>query len=244
MQPTIDIIVKEVIKRIKALQCQKKILLVLKDSTDFSTLRILMKKIIDRNYEFEVLSLLQNNQEEYQDPIYKNMTKLRSTKLEDLKGKELIKDYQGMILSNVSLRELKNIKDLDFEDSLGGLIYETLKANKPVYCLSEDLQDIKNPGLAKKINSFMTELREIGVRVVQHNLSMENKINKIPEQPPKNIQDKPILHQKFITLRDIKGMEYSINHTNSKVIHIAKDSKLTMEAEDYIDEKNMIMRRI
>ena len=244
MEQSLECIVKEVIKRIKALQKQKKILLILRDGSDFSTLKIIMQEMIKRDYEFELLSLLQNNQEEYKDTLYKNMTKLRSAMFKVPNYKELMEEYEGMIISDISLRELKNINNLYFEGNLGQLIFETLKKNKPIYCLSEDIQDIKNPGLIKKINILTKELKELGIRIVQSNGETKSSNDEIAKYLQSNRKSRAILQQKFITLRDIKAEEDSINNNQNKEIYIAKDSKLTMEVQDYIYQKGMTIRRV
>lgn len=151
MMDRLDEIVNEVLRRVKLYLAKKKVLLVLRDDSDFMEVQFLTEILEEKGYTIWVLSLLSKDIKVLEWPVFSNKESIRTAIFKEKTYEDFCRGFHGMVVSDLSCEEGGNYAKLRFPETLGKLIFETIKENKPVYALSREMTGVKNDYLEEKI---------------------------------------------------------------------------------------------
>lgn len=243
----LDEIVEEVLKRVRLYLANKKVLLVLRDGSDFMEVKHLSERLEETGYTILILSLLSKDIKVLEWPVFKHKESIRTGIFKEKTYEDFMRGFHGMLVSDLGCEESVNFTKLRFPETLGKLIFETIKENKPVYALSREMTEVKNDHLEKKINEMKEELQKMKIHLLTEKLSehiiireepLENKEQAEERQVQKERTDNPILNHKFITLVDVLPLK------GQDEIRIWASARLTMEASDYLDRQGIRVKRL
>jgi len=219
----VEIIVNEVIRRIKVLINTHKGLVICTENTDIEVLEIFINSmeaqgfILDCIYvkgtedKFKEITCLDNAR------IIKVIEKNKPV----FDFKEIVEEYEVLMVSNLGLSEIDSIKELRIENEFLSLIYEGLKQGKKVYSLSKDIEiNPVNKGLVKKIKKLIGQLDELGLKMIT-----------------RTKQENIVLEKDVITIADVNNIE-------TGPILLKRNAVITSPARDYLKEAGIeILRR-
>lgn len=283
MTLNIDEIVEEVIRRLKIYLSEKRILIILRDGSDFEELSILVALLKEKGYTFHLLSLLTKDLKVLEQPEFGEMLQIRSSIFREEEYEHFMRSYESLMVSDLTMLEVQAYHELYFSETLGKLIFHTIKENKPVYGLSKEMRDVKNRYLNEKMNEIREELRKLKIHILTDKVNIgagkgtieasdqgSSHIRKtgseekgMGEIEPKGMNQKEtgdqsrerekrrkeretfyegeVLREKFITLSDVM----SVRGLNEKeTIKIGSQSRLTMEASDYLNRAGISLLRV
>jgi len=243
----LDEIVDEVLRRVKLYLASKKVLLVLRDDSDFMEVKYLAEILEDKGYTIQVLSLLSKDIKVLEWNCFKNKESIRTAIFKEKTYENFMSEFHGMLISDLSCDESQNYEKLRFPETLGKLIFETIKENKPVYALSREMTGVKNDYLKEKINEMKIELEKMKIHLLTEKASKRITVREEPEEKiveadersvTKGRTGSPILHHKFITLADVLSL------SGHEEIKISESTRLTMEASDYLNRQGIRVKKL
>lgn len=249
----IEAIVDEVIRRLRKLMNQRKVLLILRDGTNFKTLTPYILNLREAGYDFDILSHLTEEKAFLKEGPYVDMERIRSSIFKVQSYENFLSSYEGILVSEVSYFELREFSKMNFKDALGKLIFYGLKENKKVYGFASEFYGIKNPGLLKKMGETISVLEDISFEVVVSDDVTENaKRDKssFEEMKPKKISYENRLEQNQSSRRAVN------KRTNKKIITLADvshlkardsvvlrpDARLTSLAREFLERHQIEVR--
>lgn len=209
----INLIVHEVLKRIKLLQNLRRGLIIIRKETEKEKLSNLVVLMKDKGFVFDCIFMLDE-----EVSIVDKEKILTEIGLKDnsqiLNRLNNIQIYDVVLISNLNIMEIEKISSLKIENNFLYLIFKILKEGKLVYSFSKDLDIKNNNGLFQLASRLITILEDIGLKIIT------KKRNYIS------------LSQNVITLENVKGLE----KTNLKV---KNNAIITNLANDYMNKHNI-----
>ncbi|PKM94718.1 MAG: hypothetical protein CVU84_09395 [Firmicutes bacterium HGW-Firmicutes-1] len=160
----IDMIVNEVIRRIKLMLNTHKGLIVIREKTDYSLLNILLLSMKDNGFIFDAVVISHQKEEIELDQGLMNITFLKEAELLD--NLESIHKYEVIVLSNLNIIEIGKLTNLNIENKFLYLVYEALKEGKEVYGFSKDLDIKNNINLRSLTLKLCKALEDIGLKMI------------------------------------------------------------------------------
>ena len=243
----LDEIVEEVLRRVRLYLANKKVLLVLRDGSDFMEVKYLTERLEERGYTILILSLLSKDIKVLEWPVFEKKESIRTGIFKEKTYEDFMSGFHGMLVSDLGCEESVNFTKLRFPETLGKLIFETIKENKPVYALSREMTGVKNDYLEKKMNDMKEELEKMKIHLLTEKISKRIVIREEPvekkvqteERPEyRERMENPILHHQFITLVDVLPMK------GQDEIRISGHARLTMEASEYLARQGIRVKRL
>lgn len=210
----INLIVHEVLRRIKLLQNLRRGLIIIRKEIERGKLSELVALMKDKGFVFDCIFML----DEEKISIVDKEKILKEIGLKDnnqiLNRLKNIQMYDVVLISNLNIMEIEKISSLKIENNFLYLIFKILKEGKLVYSFSKDLDITNNNGLFQLASKLITILENIGLRIIT------KKRNYIS------------LSQNVITLESVKGLE----KTNLKV---ENNAIITNLANDYMNKHSI-----
>lgn len=246
----LDMIVEEVLRRLRLLLDRKRILVILRDHSDFSKILSLVGDLKEKGYSFSLLSLLSKDVSVLDIPEFSAMERVRSGSFREEEYEQFIRGFEGLMVSDLRLEELKSFSELLFQETLGKLVFHSIREDKPVYALSRDMTRVKNPHLEKRLGKIREELYKLKIHVVMGSIK-EGDSNPLKVKEAESLEtgnsngsahEEKILMSRFITLAD--AVSALGNGKDSKKLRISTSSRLTMEAEDYLRRQGVDIQRV
>lgn len=240
-------IVEEAVRKVLAAEKKRKILLVLRDRTDRESLFVLLKEL-RKTHEVEIICFLLKDLHLLEEEALKGLRVLRSSQLKEASYEALMGDYEGLLVSDLGLLEMKAYQELAFSGAAGKLVFTALKENKPVYGFSTELYTLKNKVLKEKFQEIILELTTMKLVVMPKLSAMRREEPKRLEVPKAKESDEPlarsvssgeaVLPEKFITLSDLLSLD-----SGKKVLSVRQDAVLTGAAEEYRKKRGIVLNR-
>lgn len=171
-------IVEEVQRRLKIYLNEKRILLILRDGSDFQEVEALSSLLKEKGYTFHVISLLTKDIKVLEKAEFKDMLRIRSAIFKEEEYGHFMAGYEGLLVSDLSMLEVQAYHELYFSETLGKLIFHTIKENKPVYGFSKELKGVKNDYLKLKIEEIKDTLRKMKVHLLTEDIKMGREASK------------------------------------------------------------------
>lgn len=251
MMERMDMIVEEVLRRLKLLLERKRILLILRDHSDFRKMMILVRQLKGEGYSFSLLSFLIRDVYILEMPEFAAMDRVSSGIFREEDYEHFLSGFEGMLVSDLGLLEMKGFSELRFQETLGKLVFQCIRRDRPVYALSRDMTGVRNTHLAERMSEIREELRKLRIHVILEELNEETESEGIKEKSPRptiekeaptNDQEDEILTGRFITLADAVSALHERDQSGH--LRISSSSRLTMEAEDYLRRQGIEIRRV
>ncbi|HSR05486.1 MAG TPA: hypothetical protein VLM88_12935 [Proteiniclasticum sp.] len=251
-----DEIVEEVLRRVKLYLGMKKVLLVLRDDSDFLEVKYLAEILEGKGNTILILSLLSKDIKVLEWPVFKDKESIRAGVFKEKSYRDFMSGFQGMLISDLGCEESRNYMELRFRETLGKLIFETIKEDKPVYALSGEMTGVKNEHLEKRMKDMKEELGKMKIHLLTEKVSRRINMKEEPEEKnekkekkmkakerrghrvPLEGMENPVLDHKFITLADV------LSQRGQEEIRISGSARLTMEASDYLDRQGIRVERL
>lgn len=248
-----EAIVDEVIRRLKKLMNQRKVLLILRDGTNFKTLTPYILTLRETGYDFDILSHLTEECTFLKEDPYVDMERIRSSIFKVQSYENFLSSYEGILVSEVSYFELREFSQMNFKDALGKLIFYGLKENKMVYGFSNEFTGVKNPGLLKKMRDTVSDLKDISFQVVVSDEITENRKrdeSSISSVKPEKFSYEDRLEKNQSSRRAINKRTNKKIITLSDVSHLKErdsvmlrpDARLTSLAREFLDRHQIEIR--
>ena len=242
MMDRLDEIVEEVVRRLKRYMAEKRVLLLLRDDSDFCRVKRLVQLLEAADYTIVVCSFLSKDVKVLEDPDFRNRAFIRAGIFKEVRYDAFLGGFHGVVISDLRFEECRGYLDLRFMDTMGKIVFETVKENKPVYALSSEMTGMKNPYLKERTSSMKEELRQMRLHLLTGDWNPEGASKSSPEEKKETDgrreqgAEKVCLHR-FITLSDVNTLKAS------EVMSISPEAKLTMEASDYARRNGIRIRR-
>lgn len=250
MRDRLDEIVEEVLKRVKQYLAMKRVLLVLRDDSDFMKVKYLTDFLEKEGFTIEICSLLSKEIKVLEWPVFRDKKLIPAGIFRERSYEDFMAGYKGMLISNLSFEEALDYENMRFRESIGRMIFETIKENKPVYALSRQMTGIKNKHLNMRSEKILDELKNMKIYLLTEKESTarireEGSIRRkekvelnISGRAYENRMGNPIYHRQFITLADV------ISYRGQEEIMISGNTRLTMEASDYLSRQGIKVKRL
>lgn len=153
----IDFIVEEVVRRIKALQNQKKALVITSRDTDAEKLELVLETLTQEGFQIDTEAL-----ETLSSPM-----------------KTLISPYHCLVLGNLTIGEAGRFRDFQIGTPRLQMCYEALRQGKTVYAVAPDFEiDPENVGLLAATEPLLNELSSYGLKIIAKRRASGLKIEK------------------------------------------------------------------
>lgn len=247
IEDTLYKVVEEAVRKVLAANSRKKVLLLLRDGTDKESLFALLGEL-KKIYQVDVLSFLLKDLYLLEKEELRGLPVVGSSILREESYEALLQRYEGILLSEAGPEELRKYRDLQFEGSLGRLVYTSLKEDKPVYAFSWELSTMKNQVLKKRYEETFPDLSAMKLRVLplmrrdkdpskeegtsSQTVSGEEKV------PEESFQKEEVFSEKFITLSDLLSLG-----EGKKRLWVRPDAVLTDAAEEYRKRRGISLHR-
>lgn len=281
MRLNIDEIVEEVIRRLKIYLSEKRILLILRDDSDFEEVSHLVSILKEKGYTFHLLSLLTKDLKVLEKKEYREMLRIRSSVFREEDYEHFMSSYESLLVSDLKMLEVQAYHELYFSETLGKLVFHTIKENRPVYGLSKEMREVKNDYLKQKMDEIKDELRKLKIHILTEKISTgkngsegsedgrgrereveqdelsirnRNRLKNIQEETAIQGNEKDsiknrgaessegeVLREKFITLSDVMSIR---GLSEKETVKIGSQSRLTMEASDYLRRSGVRLLRV
>lgn len=244
MREFVEAVAAEVLRRIRALETKKRLLVVVTEDTEEEALSLLLAAYGARGLTPTFLSFLKEPQPEGLRRIMEGQPLLRSGALRHLKGRNLLEGYEGLLVTELGFPALKGMSDLAFPGDLGGLVFQALRQGKPVHVLSRDLEAVRNPVLHTKMKAVLQDLEAMGLTALA----------------PKQVKERGAPQKRGTNPREAKPMEEAKRRPGSprrqhmalkELLPLVEDTPggpqlqlpehtlLTMAARDHVKEKGI-----
>ena len=248
MMDRLDEIVEEVVRRLKRYMAEKRVLLLLRDDSDFSRVKDLVQLLEAADYTIVVCSFLSKDVKVLEDPLFRNRAYIRAGIFKEVRYDAFLGGFHGVLISDLHFEECRAYLDLRFSDTIGKIVFETVKENKPVYAISNDLTGMQNPYLKERTNAMKEELSKMKLHLLTEKWNPEayEKASSEEKQETERRKDSEGLREqgtekvcahRFITLSDVNTLK------PSEAMRISLEAKLTMEASDYARRNGIRIRR-
>ncbi|MBO1264039.1 hypothetical protein J3A84_03145 [Proteiniclasticum sp. SCR006] len=248
MMERLDEIVEEVVRRLKRYMAEKRVLLLLRDDSDFSRVKDLVQLLEAADYTIVVCSFLLKDVKVLEDPAFRNRAFIRAAIFKEVRYDEFLRGFHGVLISDLHFEECRAYLDLRFMDTIGKIVFETVKENKPVYAISSEMTGVKNPYLKERTNSMKEELSKMKLHLFTEDWHPEGASKTSAEEKQKTEKGKnpgglreqgeeKVCTHRFITLSDVNTLKAS------EAMWISPEAKLTMEASDYARRNGIRIRR-
>ncbi|MFH5835499.1 hypothetical protein ACHAL6_05390 [Proteiniclasticum sp. C24MP] len=249
MMERLDEIVEEVLRRLKRYRAEKRVLLILRDDSDFGKVKQMTELLENVGYTMVVCSLLVKDVKVLEDPVFGNRENIRTGIFREMRYEDFLKRFHGVVISDLHFEECRELLNMRFRDALGKIVFETVKENKPVYAFSREMTGVKNEYLRSRMEPMKEELREMRIHLLTEGWISDSagkgSLKEKPEMGEKDRGDTDegqcsgkgiLLPHRFITLSDV-------NTIGEKEILVSEQAKLTMEASDYVRRHGISIRR-
>lgn len=248
MREFVEAVAAEVLRRIRAMEEKKRMLVVVTEDTEEEALSLLLGAYKARGLTPTFLSFLKEPQPEGLRRIMEGQEILRSGALRHLKGRSLLAGCQGLLVTELRFPTLKGMSDLTFSGDLGELVFEALRQGKPVHVLARDLEDVRNPVLEKRMQAVRKELEAMGLTALAPGQVREcGPAQKSPGQETTGPEAAKSMKGKTRNSGGPRRQHMALKELLPLVedtaegprVHLPEHTLLTMAARDHVKEKGI-----
>lgn len=247
MRERVDEIVEEVVRRLKLYMSEKRVLLLLRDDSDFAKVKQLTGLLEDAGYTLVVCSFLSKDIKVLEDSAFSGREYIQAGIFREVHYEDFQRRYHGVVISDLRVEECSDFRDLRFRETLGKIVFHTLKENKPVYACSKDMTGVKNAYLKNGTDAMKEELRKMKIHLLteewrkgaEEEIPKEEKGISVRRDSEGLYREEAenFLPHRFITLSDVNTVG------SQKEILIQDEARLTMEASDYVRRHGIRIRK-